>query len=276
MSASNIKKLIIITWEGDIERLQAERLASRLHLPLAKEPGLDLSYLYCLNVTSHRLELISTQGKTVSAVYTDFIKGSLGYRAKHGGRNQSIVRAVGLKTYGLPLNVWDVTAGFGRDAFVLASMGCSVYLIERSTIIGALLQDGLERAEKAKTSQNITKMMRLTVMDAKKVIKQSIAQKKDKSVELPDVVYLDPMFPEPLRNKSALVKIEMRMVRDIVGPDVDAEELLTLALKVAKKRVVVKRPIRGSTLSKLKPSFVVAGKTHRYDIYQVENNPPKQ
>lgn len=46
--------------------------------------------------------------------------------------------------------------------------------------------------------------------------------------EAPQVVYLDPMFPH--RDKSALVKKEMRLFRPLVGDDLDAPALLQAAL----------------------------------------------
>lgn len=56
----------------------------------------------------------------------------------------------------------------------------------------------------------------------------------------PDVVYLDPMYPH--RQKSALVKKEMRVFQSLVGNDDDADSLLIPAMTIAKRRVVVKRP----------------------------------
>ena len=76
----------------------------------------------------------------------DFVEGAVAHRRKFGGgRGQSIAKAVGLKSGAMP-TVVDATAGLGRDAFVLASLGCKVTLIERSPVVAALLQDGLARA----------------------------------------------------------------------------------------------------------------------------------
>lgn len=44
-------------------------------------------------------------------------------------------------------NVLDGTAGLGRDAFVLASLGCKVQMVERHPVVAALLDDGLKRAK---------------------------------------------------------------------------------------------------------------------------------
>ena len=77
----------------------------------------------------------------------------------------------------------------------------------------------------------------------------------------PDVVYLDPMYPH--RQKSALVKKEMRVFQSLVGADEDADLLLAPALALATRRVVVKRPDYAEPLAgrkrlrrlKPKPSF---------------------
>jgi 16S rRNA (guanine1516-N2)-methyltransferase len=42
--------------------------------------------------------------------------------------------------------VIDGTAGLGKDAFVLAGLGCKVTLVERHPVVVALLADGLARA----------------------------------------------------------------------------------------------------------------------------------
>lgn len=55
-----------------------------------------------------------------------------------------IAKAVGIQQ-GVRPRVLDATAGLGKDAFVLASLGCEMSLIERQPLIGALLEDGLAR-----------------------------------------------------------------------------------------------------------------------------------
>ena len=83
--------------------------------------------------------------------------------------------------------------------------------------------------------------------------------------EFPQLIYLDPKFPG--RDKSALVKKEMRFFHDIVGKDDDSALLLELALIRAIERVIVKRPIKADTLNSRKPDFEIRGKTIRYDVY---------
>lgn len=190
-----------------------------------------------------------------SCVYVDFLEGALAHRKKYGGgKNQLIAKAVGIKS-NIKLTVLDVTAGLGRDAFVLATLGCDVIMCERSPIIHALLEDGLKRASSEEWFQKLN--LKLIHADAIHYLKSI--------TDIPDIIYIDPMFPEKI--KSALVKKEMRVLREVVGDDVDSEKLLNAALLIAKKRVVVKRAKLAPTLTDKKPDVVYKGKSSRFDVY---------
>jgi 16S rRNA (guanine1516-N2)-methyltransferase len=189
-------------------------------------------------------------------VFVDFTSGAVAHRRKFGGgKGQSIAKAVGLKQ-GVQLHVIDATAGLGRDAFVLASLGCHVDMIERSPVAAALLVDGLERAAlDTEIGSWIQERMRLTHASGYDYLQQHKA----------DVVYLDPMFPH--KKKSALVKKEMRVFQSVVGADLDADNLLDVALAAAKYRVVVKRPDYAPFLNDRKPSMSIKTKNNRFDVY---------
>jgi 16S rRNA (guanine1516-N2)-methyltransferase len=89
--------------------------------------------------------------------------------------------------------------------------------------------------------------------------------------QFPDVIYLDPMFPE--RQKTADVKKEMAAFHSIVGKDEDADALLPLALARVNYRVVVKRPRKAPFLNNQTPSYQLEGKSSRYDIYTLKKLP---
>jgi 16S rRNA (guanine1516-N2)-methyltransferase len=76
------------------------------------------------------------------------------------------------------------------------------------------------------------------------------------------------MFPH--RDKSALVKKEMRLFRPLVGDDMDAPALLEAALVLASHRVVVKRPRKAPIIDGPKPGYSLDGKSSRYDIYALK------
>ena len=194
----------------------------------------------------------------LKGISVDFVSGAVAHRRKFGGgRGQSIAKAVGLKQ-GVNPSVVDGTAGLGRDAFVLASLGCNVTMVERHPVVAALLEDGLRRAyESAEIGSWMQERMRL--------VHGSSLESVAALGEEVDVVYLDPMYPH--REKSALVKKEMRVFQSLVGADLDADGLLAPAMALASKRVVVKRPDYAEDLDGVKPSMVIATKKNRFDVY---------
>lgn len=187
----------------------------------------------------------------------DFAGGAVGYRFRRGGeRGHPLVRAVGIRKERIP-SIVDATAGLGRDAFLLASAGATLTLLERSAEVHALLKDALARA--AAESPELAEVVgRMTLIHG---------DARDRLPELkPDVVIVDPMHP-PRRN-TALVKQEMRQLSALVGADEDAHELLRVALETARERVVLKWPLRAAPLSGApKPSHQFTGKTVRYEVY---------
>lgn len=202
---------------------------------------------------------------TNSKLFIDFASASNNYRRQHGGGNgQPIAKAVGIKTYGLPLSVIDATAGLGQDAFVLASLGCRITLIERNPQVAEALVDALQRGSQSDAIHEIIGRMNLYVGDAITILQNLPTD------QYPDIVYLDPMFPE--RNKSSLVKQELRILKELVGADLDADKLLNLARHIARKRVVVKRPRIAPYLANVEPHASQVGKANRFDIYMPKPN----
>ncbi|MCW8994438.1 MAG: class I SAM-dependent methyltransferase [Psychromonas sp.] len=189
-------------------------------------------------------------------VFVDFVSGAVAHRRKFGGgKGQAIAKAVGLKA-GVQIDVIDATAGLGRDAFVLASLGCNVTMVERSPVAAALLEDGLERAYlDFEIGEWMQQRMHLQFGSGYEYLLSHQA----------DVVYLDPMFPH--KKKSALVKKEMRVFQEVVGADLDADNLLAVALNAARYRVVVKRPDYAPFLNDKKPTMSIKTKKNRFDVY---------
>ncbi|MEI8055380.1 MAG: class I SAM-dependent methyltransferase [bacterium] len=257
-----IKNKIALIATSDSILVKAKELARQLNLPLV-EHNQSSSYPFLLAVTPERLELRESNIKSSKPIYVDFLAPSLSYRIKYGGGNkQLIAKAIGIKS-GIRLTVLDTTTGLGVDAFLLASLGCNVVMLERSPIIWALLRDGLGRFKKNALVKNIK--MELYCLQAQNYLIEIIHTK----IKKPDVIYLDPMYPE--RQKAALGKKTMRVLHELVGADNDATELLTLALQCANKRVVVKRLSYAPNLSLIKPNLKFsANGSCRYDVYFVE------
>ncbi|ALG69290.2 class I SAM-dependent methyltransferase [Beggiatoa leptomitoformis] len=236
----------------------AAQFAAVFRLPLLNELPDNPNLI--LHLTENYLELRDFTSKE-KGVYVDFVGGRLGYRRQHGGgKNQPLGRAVGLKKGILP-RIVDATAGLGRDAFILACLGCQVTMVERSPVIAALLYDGLKRARQNTEIIDIIENISLIHQEACAYLTSLGAEEK------PDIIYLDPMYPH--RDKSALVKKEMRIFRHLVGNDDDADDLLQTALMVAKQRVVVKRPRHAVFLANKQPTVSIESPNTRFDVYVV-------
>ncbi len=195
--------------------------------------------------------------QTATELRVDFVKGPLAHRLRFGGgRGQDLPKAMGLRAGKTPMIV-DATAGLGRDSFLLASLGAHVTLIERSRKMHSLLDQGMKRAA-AEGGQYSEIIERMTLLfgDAKDVIPELSCE----------AILIDPMHPP--RNKSALVRQDLRQVREIVGTDDDAADLVKLALIHARTRVVLKWPAKADPMAGIKPcTHQIRGKTTRYDVF---------
>ena len=255
-------------------QLKLQQLAAQLALPICHGETSDstqdqrgcqgfdflLSYTVTAEDDSPALSLRSQQPGMGGAISVDFVHGRLAHRRQFGGgRGQPLARAIGLKAGANP-SVVDATAGLGRDAFVLASLGAKVTLLERSPVVAALLRDGLARLASHPEHAAIAANMQLMHTNAIAWLRQC--------TQPPEVVYLDPMYP--VRDKSALVKKEMRVIRALVGADEDIVQLFEAARHCARRRVVVKRPKTAPPLTAIQPSGCVESKNTRYEIYAAD------
>jgi len=198
-------------------------------------------------------------GKAPKELEVDFVNGAVGHRLRFGGgRGQDLAKAMGLRGGKTP-KIIDATAGLGRDAFLLASLGAEVTLIERSVHMHALLHDGMARARQAGGDfADIIARMTLIHGDAKDVLPRVSGE----------AILIDPMHPP--RKNSALVKRELRQVREIVGTDEDAAQLLKVALEHALQRVVLKWPAKADPISGARAcSHQIVGKSTRYDVFMI-------
>tara|TARA_R110002126_G_scaffold75469_13_gene188347 strand:+ start:927 stop:1679 length:753 start_codon:yes stop_codon:yes gene_type:complete len=242
---------IALLQSAELSAGYSQHLQQQFGLSLVAEP--DGWYL---SMQQGALVLLNTLLPKQGAIVVDFASGASSYRRQHGGgKSEAIAKAVGLHKKN-NLHVLDATAGLGRDAFVLASLGATVTLVERNPAVAALLADGLRRAAADITLSDVAGRMQLVHGPALQILTNSAPA---------DVVFLDPMFPA--REKSAQVKKEMRAFHDVVGSDIDADSLLAPAIKLAQKRVVVKRPAYAAFLAAQPPTMSVTGKNNRFDVY---------
>ena len=170
-------------------------------------------------------------------------------------QKELLVRAARVRGMSAPHAV-DATAGLGEDALLLAAAGFTVTLFERDETIAALLADSLERAAAHERLAPIVARMRFVAGDS-----IALLPTIDPA---PDVVLLDPMFPD--RGKSASAKKKLQLIQMLERPCDDEEALLAAALSAHPKKVVIKRPAKGPQLAGATPSYSLAGKAVRYDV----------
>ena len=197
-------------------------------------------------------------GKTLQLNYR---AGKLGYRlARDKHSNPELARAIGIKATE-PLHVIDLTAGLGRDAMTIATLGCQVTMVERNIMLYAMVKDALRRlSQHDGSAAALCQRIHIQNQDSQDYL-QNLEPEEAQAVTF----YMDPMYPH--RNKSALVKKEMRIIRMLVGDDEDSGNVLSLAIAAKPKRVVVKRPAEAPPLDHHKPSFDIKSKNTRYDVY---------
>lgn len=240
-------------------RTELFRLNERLYLGLPDEPEAGV---LCVDFSEPALQHRISKALSAEAV----VKAM-------GQRPQPISTSHPLHSDELPLltatHVIDATAGLGLDAFILACAGWHVTLIEQSTLIHALLEDGIKRGLLCSDEGSST--AQLTRAALSRMFLCPVGSSLDILPTLPEAhaIYLDPMFPD--REKSARVKKNRYLLQQLHGEEASGNNLLPLALTLTRK-VVVKRPLRAMPLDNIKPSAAIKGKTSRFDIYAGSNN----
>ena len=241
----------------------AQQLSARLALPLLP-PG--TAPMHCVDfpallvVADGGLALQQTGRGAPGPVTVDFDSNAMRHR-RRGGHNELLGKAVGGGRRS-DLQVIDGTAGLGRDAFILADLGCKVTLCEREPVLAALLESALARAAASQDAwlKEVTGRMVLREGEATRQTRNTLPEA--------DVVYLDPMFPT--RGKNAAVKKEMALFQQILPMSAETSggpALLDWALSLAPARVVVKRPRKAPALDTRQPSHAINGKSVRFDVY---------
>ena len=188
-------------------------------------------------------------------ILVDFSKIDRRTGAGNLSKKQPLPKAIGNHSY-----IIDATAGFGKDAMLLALMGYNVTAIEQSPIISVMLRDGLYRAQQNSELNNAIGG-RLTLVESNSVQYFS-------NINNAEVIYIDPMFP-PKKKKSALPPGRIQALQSIVGHETTTEtaKIFEAALQTATQRVVIKRPIHSPTIKK-NPIAIHEGKTIRYEVYR--------
>lgn len=177
-------------------------------------------------------------------------------RLKQNNLSQELlVRTAKIKEPNGPLLAIDATAGMGEDSLLLAAAGFHVEMYERNPVIFELLSDAQRRAAEIPELKDIVARMHVHNEDSMEAMKHFETT--------PDVILLDPMFPE--RQKSSLVKKKLQVIQKLEMPCTDEKELVLTAMQARPKKLIVKRPPKGPYLAGIKPDFSNGGKAVRFD-----------
>lgn len=228
-------------------------LQTLLQCELVSE-GSEPHHAFILQFTPAGLTLFSTAADAPGGLCVDLLNPALRRRTQASLQKQDLGKALGIKP-GYRPSVLDATAGLGSDAFLMASAGCQVAMLERHPVVFALLQDALTRARACPQSQEAVQRMQLQLGDF-------LCWQPAEGF---DVVYLDPMFPKD--RKSARSGKGMYLLQEMLDGSGDEQQLLSRAVSIAGRRVVVKRAKLSPHLSSQQPDISFRGSSSRYDVY---------
>lgn len=277
----------------DKARILAERLNTEYEAVPDKEINRSVKRagVPVLLLTKKGLSL--TDGET--SLFGDFTAMERRIK-KNNLYHEMIVKAAKFKKMQADLNreelvAFDATAGLGEDSLLLAAVGFQVDCVEHNPITFLLLSDALERAKAATDCPAVCEAasrMRLHQGESIEILRRLAGMAREQedeeatgdggevaatrdggevaSVRQPDVIFLDPMFPE--RKKSSLVKKKLQMIQSMEPPASEEVELLEAAKAAAPSKIIVKRPVKGEHLAGEKPDYSIEGKVIRYDLFK--------
>ena len=240
--------------EGPAFSEEAGRLAARLNAEAVTDPDEAAAEEQYLRLGADGLSLV--QGKMeLRGDFTELLPRITGGHLQH----EKLLRAVRLKDLPeTPLAV-DCTAGLGEDSFIIAAAGFRVILCEYNPLICALLRDALERAKRDPGTAETAGRMELREGNSVETLAAL--------TERPDVIYLDPMFPE--KQKSGISTKKLQLFKTLEAPCGDEAELMEAAVRACPRRIVVKRPVKGPFLAGKKPGHAISCRNIRYDCYTI-------
>jgi len=234
----------------NVSQALADRLAVPLYLTADKNTVED----FFLSWRDGCLKLLDKELLKKGGLSVDIEPRNGEQRSWPAPKDGALAQAIGRKTK----TVIDATTGWAQDSLHIFRMGYELRCIERSPIMLELLSDAYQRLEQLDWVQRLN-------LSAPELIAGNAIEVLAGLTEAPDCIYIDPMFP-PKRKKSALPKKSMLILRDLLGDDMDKEELFSAAMQATAKKVVVKSPDYAEPLGG-GPSESFKGKLLRYDVY---------
>ena len=203
-----------------------------------------------INFNKEGVELINNNYKKPVSIMIDFFDKRMNNKIKQrlSGKKDIFHKLFPKKNSTL----LDCTAGYGRDGYILRSMGFNVTMIENSPIISLLLNDALK---KLKLSDFI-------------MYHGNSYDYLSHSEKYYDYIYIDFMFNK--LKKNSLSSKNDETLKLISFQENDKNNIIRLAIKKSNSRVVVKEP-KNSLSNILKPEYTIKTKLLNFNIYKGNN-----
>jgi 16S rRNA (guanine1516-N2)-methyltransferase len=232
-------------------KLAARQLVEQVHKMILQQDMV-------LAISDSDIKLCSLINRQRTCYSHSFTNPALIRRALQ--KNQALLKACNNKNKQIE-SVWDLTAGWGKDSFILASQGQKVSMVEQNQLLASCLNYLLYIMQKEQVGKSLQKM---------EIYHQNSLEFLIHHRQLAaDCLYLDPMFPA--HKSSAKPSSDLQLLQ-LLTENQDIEALFENALEVARHRVVVKRPLHAPTLNSIKPDIVYKEKTIRFDVYLTQNS----
>ena len=203
-----------------------------------------------INFNKDRIELINASYKEAVSISIDFLDEAINNKIKSrlSGKKDIFSKLFPIKNSTL----LDCTAGYGRDSYVLRSMGFNITMIENSPIMSLLLNDALKKLK----------------LSNFKMYHGNSYDYLNHSEKYYDYIYIDFMFDK--LKKNSLSSKNDETLKLISFQENNKNNLIRLAIKKANSRVVVKEP-KYSLSNILKPEYTIKTKLLNFNIYKGSN-----
>ena len=203
-----------------------------------------------INFNKDRIELINASYKEAVSISIDFLDEAINNKIKSrlSGKKDVFSKLFPIKNSTL----LDCTAGYGRDSYVLRSMGFNITMIENSPVMSLLLNDALKKLK----------------LSNFKMYHGNSYDYLNHSEKYYDYIYIDFMFDK--LKKNSLSSKNDETLKLISFQENNKNNLIRLAIKKANSRVVVKEP-KYSLSNILKPEYTIKTKLLNFNIYKGSN-----
>ena len=165
-------------------------------------------------------------------------------------KNELLVQALNLPR---GTKVWDLTAGLGKDAFILASYGYAVTMVEQNPVLATIVNYALENKILPKRNLELVFGNSLDFLT--------------ENQDVPQAIYLDPMFKD---EKSSKAKKDMQLIQLLAENNTSQndEALFAAAYAKVQNKIIVKRDNKqAAIIVSPVPSHTKSGKTICFDVY---------